>query len=80
MKKITIVDDIQTDDEPKQIIDDRLKILYFAKFLSEMSDAMLCDEYMAMMADRKNEIEKKQIRHEMAKRFFKQWANDKLKE
>lgn len=77
MSKITIVDHIY---EPKQIIDDRLKILYYAKFLSEMSDAMLCDEYMKMMAGRKNEIEKQQIKHEMSKRFFQQWATDRLKQ
>ena len=80
MTKITIVENIvdnQTDDET--IIDDRLKILCFAKFLSIMSDAMLCDEYINMMAGKKNEIEKQQIKDEMAKRFFKQWANDALK-
>ena len=81
--KITIVDNIPTDDCQK--LADKLKnnagkIIAYAKSLSEMPDARLCDEYMAMMADMKSEIEKRQIKHEMSKRFFQQWATDRLKE
>ncbi len=52
----------------------------YAFTLSKMSATELCKEYIETMADRKNPIEKIQIKHEMAKRFFTTWANKKLNE
>ena len=50
------------------------RILDYTLSLLAMSDDKLSHEYMDIMPDKKNEIEKLQIKHEMAKRFFTRWA------
>lgn len=70
MTQITVVDDITTKDAEK--------VISYAIALSRMSDAELSQEYMDMMVGRKTKIEKTQMKHEMSKRFFTQWATTKL--
>ena len=53
------------------------RILNYTLSLRVMSDDKLSHEYMDIMSDKKNEIEKLQIKHEMAKRFFTRWAMKK---
>jgi len=79
MKNITVVNDLNNDKEASSLGTKLSPILEYALSLQAMSDNKLANEYMALLAGKKTEIDRTLIKHEMSKRFFKQWAKNALK-